>query len=343
MNIGILGGGQLSRMLALSGYPLGLTFTFLEPNAQSCAGALGHLIHAHYEDHQALLKLAKESNVITYENENIPLTTLEFLLAHQPVAPGVEALKISQDRLFEKNLFAELNIKTAPFIQVDSFADLKNIKNELTYPLFLKKRRQGYDGKGQVILKSDADLLQMEGSTFCQDAIVEQGVSFEREVSLIAVKSHSNEVKFYDISENIHKDGILIQTQNKPNDPIFSIAKAYLSSILERLNYVGVLCVEFFQQGDTLIANEMAPRVHNSGHWTIEGAVTSQFENHLRAILDWPLGETRSIGRATMQNLLGIIPDKKTLLTDPLLHLHDYHKEAKAGRKLGHTTKVDFD
>jgi len=341
MNIGILGGGQLNRMLALSGYPLGLHFSFLEPNIPSCAGSLGTLFHAQYDDHEALLKLAKQSDVITYENENIPLTTLAFLLAqNKQVAPGIEALKISQDRLFEKNLFSALAIKTAPFIQIDSFDDLKNAKNELRYPFFLKKRRQGYDGKGQIILKNEADLYQMEGSSFCQDAILEQAVSFQREISLIAVRSHSNEVKFYDISENIHQNGILIQTQNKPNDAMFYLAKTYVSNILDRLAYVGVLCVEFFQVEDSLIANEMAPRVHNSGHWTIEGAVTSQFENHLRAILDWPLGDTHSIGLATMQNLLGSIPNKKALLAEPQLHLHDYDKEAKPNRKVGHTTKI---
>ena len=212
MNIGILGGGQLSRMLALSGYPLGLNFTFLEPNIPSCAASMGTLIHSSYDDHQALQQLAQLSDVITFENENIPVSTLEFLQTqNKQVAPSVKALKISQDRLFEKTLFANLNIKTAPFIQINSFEDLKNAKNELAYPFFLKKRRNGYDGKGQVILKNDADLYQIEGSNFCQDAIVEQGVFFQREVSLIAAKNHSKEVRFYDICENTHKNGILNQ------------------------------------------------------------------------------------------------------------------------------------
>ncbi|MCS5712726.1 5-(carboxyamino)imidazole ribonucleotide synthase [Candidatus Berkiella aquae] len=343
MKIGILGGGQLSRMLALAGSPLGLQFVFLEPSIPCSAQNLGELITADYTDEKALLKLAKQSDIITYENENIPTNVLEILMNHQTVHPNLEALQISQDRFLEKTFFQELGIPTTPFAQIDSYDDLFKATQEWSFPFYLKKRKGGYDGKGQIKISNKAELTALEeNADFCQNIIVEQNIHFDREVSMIAVRNPANQIKFYDINENIHQNGVLFQTQNKPNDPIFALAKNYLTQILQKLSYVGILCVEFFQVGDQLIANEMAPRVHNSGHWTIEGAVTSQFENHLRAILNWPLGETQSIALTTMTNLLGTIPNKKDLLSQPALHLHDYNKEPRNGRKVGHYTKVEY-
>ena len=216
MRIGILGGGQLSRMLALAGFPLGIDFTFFEPTQPCCAENLGELIHANYQDKDALLKFANSVDVITYENENIPTQTLEFLLQHKPVMPGLEALKVSQDRLFEKKLFEELNIATARFVEINSLEDLKKAVELLGYPVFLKKRREGYDGKGQVRINNVSELHHFDRLDLCQNAILEQGVPFDREVSLVAVRNASNEIKFYDLNENIHEHGILIQTQNKP-------------------------------------------------------------------------------------------------------------------------------
>lgn len=339
MRIGILGGGQLSRMLALAGYPLGFEFTFLEPTADACARELGRFICAPYQDQNALRQFADQVDIITFENENIPVDTLTFLNEYKPVRPGIKALTTSQDRLFEKTLFRSLDIPCAPFAQINSYEDLLTAAKTLSFPLFLKTRREGYDGKGQLKINNLSE-LEAINPTMLSNAIVEQGIAFQREVSLIAARSVSHEIVFYDICENRHQNGILIETQNKVDDPLFETAKTYLTRLLDALDYIGILCVEFFQVDNQLIANEMAPRVHNSGHWTIEGATTSQFENHLRAIANLPLGNTQSLGQATMRNLIGTMPNKNELLAQG--HLHDYHKAPKPGRKLGHVTKVVF-
>ncbi|HRE31582.1 MAG TPA: 5-(carboxyamino)imidazole ribonucleotide synthase, partial [Candidatus Berkiella sp.] len=304
---------------------------------------LGKLITAEYTDEKALLELAKQSDIITYENENIPANVLEILMhQQQTIHPNLQALQMSQDRFFEKSFFQELGIPTTPFAEIDSYDNLLKATQQWPFPFYLKKRKGGYDGKGQIKISNKAELMSLENSDFCQNTIVEQNIDFDREVSMIAARNPAGQIKFYDINENIHQNGVLFQTQNKPNDPIFAQAKDYLTKVLEKLSYVGILCVEFFQVGNQLMVNEMAPRVHNSGHWTIEGARTSQFENHLRAILNWPLGETQSIAHITMTNLLGTIPNKQDLLSQPGLHLHDYHKEPREGRKVGHYTKVDY-
>lgn len=337
MIIGILGGGQLSRMLALAGKPLGLDFVFYEPNREHSVKNLGDIITAEYTDQVRLKEFAEKVNVITYENENIPKETLLHLIPYCPVFPNIEALTVSQDRLVEKNFFQTLQIPTTRYLPVNTKEDLLTAIEELKFPLLLKKRSFGYDGKGQWLIKNQEDFEQIATAN-CQHAIAEAFLQFDREFSLISVSDANGLIHFYDVNENEHRHGILRRTINRINDPCFERAKGYLTHIVERLGYVGILTVEFFQRGNALIANEMAPRVHNSGHWTIEGAKTSQFENHLRSILQWPMGSTKSLGYATLYNLLGEIPNKESLLKDPELHLHDYQKEPRPNRKVGHIT-----
>lgn len=339
MHIGILGGGQLGRMLALAGYPLGLTFSFYEPNSDCCARYLGKVTQAGYHDNNKLREFAQSVDIITYESENIPYNAVQLLSQYRPVYPNENILKHCQNRLLEKQLFNQLDIPTVNFFAVNNLDDLKNAAEKLGFPFLLKTCTQGYDGKGQIKINNFAECsnLNLENNI---SYIAEEYIHFDREVSLIAVKNNTETV-FYDICENIHKNGILIETANKPNDTVFALAKTYVNRVLDQFDYRGTFTIEFFQTGENLLANEMAPRVHNSGHWTIEGAVTSQFENHLRAILNWPLGNTESIGQTKMFNIIGEIPDKVKLLQQKNLHLHDYGKQIKPGRKLGHITIVE--
>ncbi len=339
MRIGILGGGQLSRMIALAGIPLGLDFCFYEPNKPCCAASLGEVIYAAYEDEKALQTFAEQVDIITYENENIPVKTIQFLQRLKPVYPDKQALETSQDRLFEKNLFTSLNIPTAPYFEVNNKEELLKAIAKTGFPALLKKRRGGYDGKSQSRIYKASDLEAISDEQ-CSDTILEGFVAFEREVSLIAARSKSGEVVFYDLCENLHREGILFRTVNKITDSAFDLARDYLNQLMKHLDYVGVLVLEFFQEKSQLLVNEMAPRVHNSGHWTIEAAMISQFETHLRSIMGWPLGRTDSLAYATMYNLIGKIPDVKALLKYPELHLHDYQKTARPGRKLGHVTSL---
>ena len=335
MKIGILGGGQLSRMLALAGIPLGFEFAFYEPNAEHCVPTLGTVIQKPYSDIEALAAFVDACDVITYENENIPVETATLIAKLKPLHPNVLALKSTQDRLLEKTMFDKLNIQTVPFQKVDSMQDLQSFVDTHAFPVVIKKRRQGYDGKGQLKLSNKEDFALITDE-FLSNCIVEAYITFDREVSMIAVRSTRGDCRYYDICENEHRKGVLHQTFNKINDSIFDLAKQYIDRIFEELNYVGCLAFEFFQKGDQLFANELAPRVHNSGHWTLEGAHTSQFENHIRAITDFSLGKTESVSDYQMINLLGKIPNKADLLSFEYLHLHDYQKRARAGRKVGH-------
>lgn len=340
MRIGILGGGQLSQMLALSGIPLGIEFDFYFPNKAHSLNQLGKVHCAEYDDFHSLQSFANQVDVITYENENISIETLEFLSKTNKVYPDKHALRISQDRLFEKNMFKELEIPTNKHIEINTIDELSIAAQKLGYPFLLKKRTQGYDGKGQFIIKHPSDLSKVNTAQ-CINTIAEEFVSFDREVSIIAARNISSQVVFYDICENTHKNGILLKTINRSNDPIFALAQVYLEKIMLSLNYVGVLALEFFQVGNQLIANEMAPRVHNSGHWTISACMTSQFENHLRSILDFPLGDTTSLGKACMYNILGDMPEIRKLLHFKGLSFHDYKKSPQKGRKLGHITVLN--
>lgn len=338
MRIGIVGGGQLARMLALAGLPWAHEFVFLDPAADACAGPLGKLLIADYDDERALLELAAQADVVTFDFENVPARSLEILAGRVPVYPGARALAAAQDRLHEKALFGELGMATAEFVALENASGLPAAVAELGLPAVLKTRRLGYDGKGQWLLRAAADVESAARELGDTPALLERLVPFEREVSLIAARGRDGAVACYPLSENTHRDGILHTTVCRTDDPMQGEAEAQIGRLLEAIDYVGVLAVEFFQHDDELIANEFAPRVHNSGHWTIEGAETSQFENHLRAILGLPLGSTRPRGAYAMVNLIGAVPDPARVLAIPGAHLHDYGKAPRPGRKVGHIT-----
>jgi 5-(carboxyamino)imidazole ribonucleotide synthase len=338
--IGVLGAGQLARMLAIAGYPIGLNFVFFDSNSDACAAPLGEFICAELNNEQKLKEFAEKVDVITLENENIPIASIEYLQKFKPVRPGILALETSQDRLKEKNFCNEIGIPTAKFVSFDNKDELNSVFKTIDLPLLIKTRTMGYDGKGQLRIDSPSDLRNIQLPTSQSGWIAESLVSFQREISMIAVKSITGEIAFYDICENGHDNGILRQTRNNPGDSHYNLARDYSKKLLESLDYVGVLCLEFFVVGDNLLLNEFAPRVHNSGHWTIDGASTSQFENHLRAIVGWPLGDTKSLGRSIMTNFIGEMPPIQSLLSHSDMHVHDYRKAPRPNRKIGHMTKV---
>jgi len=338
MKVGVLGAGQLARMIALAGVPLGLEFIFLDPSADACANRLGEALIGDYNDPKLLAQLAERADIVTYEFENVPAEVAEFLASHTQVHPSPKALAVAQDRLVEKTFFHDIDIPTPDYAAVDSLESLEQAMTTLGYPAILKSRTQGYDGKGQSVLKSVDDLKaaweQLQGAP----AVVEAFVPFTREVSIIAVRSVSGEIVFYPLSENLHRSGILRISECRADDAMQKQAESYVSHLLEALDYVGVLALELFEVDGKLVANEFAPRVHNSGHWTIEGAETSQFENHLRAILDLPLGSTAPVGNAAMVNFIGGLPKTEELLAIHHTHLHLYDKAPRKGRKVAHAT-----
>ena len=337
MVVGIIGGGQLARMLALSGYPLGLDFIVLEPSDQACAGAVAEQLHGAYDDEILLAQLAERADVVTYEFENVPARALEFLAGKVDVYPPPQALATAQDRLFEKTMFRELGINTPPFAAIDSLEGLRAAMTDIGYPAVMKTRRDGYDGKGQAVLRSEDDLLSGWQSIGEVPALVEGFVQFDREISVIAARSSSGEVKVYPLTENVHREGMLSLSLAREGDAMQAKAEDIVSKLLRKLDYIGVIALELFHAGDELLANEFAPRVHNSAHWTQDGAQTCQFENHLRAVLGLPLGDTAIRGEiAAMVNLVGELPTSEAVLSHPHAHLHLYGKEPRAGRKLGH-------
>ncbi len=285
-----------------------------------------------------LTQLAEESDIITYEFENVPVEIIDFLNQKTAVYPPAKALFIGQDRITEKTFLQDLGIATASFAAVSSLEELQQAIPAIGYPAILKTRRLGYDGKGQVILRSDQDLADAWQAVKNAPSVVEGFVPFDREISIIASRHVSGDVVYYPLSENEHHKGILRLAKNTRNDPLQAQAESYINTILIALDYVGTIALELFAVGDQLIANEFAPRVHNSGHWTIEGSKTSQFENHLRAIMDMPLGSTSSLGYAAMQNFIGNVPASEKLLSLSQIHLHLYDKAARKGRKLAHAT-----
>jgi len=336
--IGILGGGQLARMMALAGHPMGHRFVFLDPAPDACAAALGELLVAPYDDQNALARLAQKVDVVTFDFENVPATSLAFLAQQIPVFPPPAALQAAQDRLVEKNLFRQLGISTADYMAVATRDDLTQAVAHLGLPAILKTRTAGYDGKGQWLLRNQIDVTNAWSELAGRAAILEAFIAFEREVSAVGVRGQSGETLFYPLAENTHRDGVLFQTLNTTDDPMQTRAEQQTSLLLNALSYVGVIAVEFFQVGDNLLANEFAPRVHNSGHWTIEGTETSQFENHLRAVTGQPLGQTFARGHFAMLNLIGSMPEAQAVLAIPGAHLHDYGKAPRPGRKIGHVT-----
>jgi len=338
MKVGVLGAGQLARMIALSGIPLGLEFIFLDPSADACANRLGEHLHGDYNDPKLLAQLAERADVVTYEFENVPAEVAEFLASHTQVHPAPKALAVAQDRLIEKTFFYDIGIPTPAYAAVDSLESLEQAMATIGYPAIVKSRTQGYDGKGQSLLKSADDLKQAWELLQGVPSVVEAFVPFKREVSIIAVRGISGAIVFYPLSENLHRGGILRVSECRADDPMQKQAESYVSRLLEALDYVGVLALELFEVDGQLVANEFAPRVHNSGHWTIEGAETSQFENHLRAILDLPLGSTAPVGNAAMVNFIGGLPATEDVLAIPHAHLHLYDKSPRKGRKVAHAT-----
>ena len=339
--IGILGGGQLGYMLALAGYPLGLRFRFLDPSPEAPVGRIANRVTSDYQDEQALEKFSHGLEVVTYEFENVPVDAAKFLAERVPVYPPAIALEEAQDRMREKSLFQKLGIPTTEFAEVRKRGELDAAVKHVGLPSVLKTCRMGYDGKGQWLLRTASDLEKTRPELPEAPLILEKFVAFQRELSLLAVRGRTGEIAFYPLIENHHRGGILrLSLAPAPNlaASLQSEAERASRAVLETLGYVGVLCIEFFEMDGRLLANEMAPRVHNSGHWSIEGAVTSQFENHLRAILGFPLGSSAAVGVSAMINLIGELPESAEVLQIPNAHLHLYGKEPRAGRKLGHVT-----
>lgn len=338
MKIGVIGGGQLGRMLALAGTPLGMQFIFLDPAVDACAAALGAHICADYHDNEHLQQLAEQVDLVTFEFENVPAETVAFLSQYVPVFPSAEALRIARDRLHEKTLFQQLQVPVAPFAAIDSQQDLDAAVQSIGLPAVLKTRTLGYDGKGQKVLRSAEDAATAFAELGSVPCILETFVNFSGEVSLIAVRARDGEIRAYPLVHNVHEKGILRLSMPGSEHPLQKQAEAYVTSVLEHLDYVGVLAFEFFEVDDGLCANEIAPRVHNSGHWTIEGAECSQFENHLRSITGLPLGSTQKLGESAMVNFIGAVPALEQLLTIDDCHVHHYGKAFKDGRKVGHAT-----
>jgi len=317
--IACIGGGQLGRMLGLAGLPLGLRFRFLDPSPDAPAGAVGELVVGSFDDPAALDRLAEGADVVTYEFENVAVASAMRIGA----VPPSRALELGQDRLVEKELFRRLAIPSARFGSL----------TDTGVPAIVKSRRLGYDGKGQRRVDAVEEVGEHE--------LAEELVSFDRELSIIGARATDGATRFWPTAENTHRDGILRVSRAPAPDAPQAAAEELLGRLLDDLGYVGVIALELFDVGGSLLANEFAPRVHNTGHWTIDGSVTSQFENHLRAILGLPLGSTDAIGQSVMINLIGGAPPVEELLRLPGVHVHLYDKEPRRGRKIGHITFVD--
>ena len=342
--VGILGGGQLARMLALSGAPLGLRFLVMDTEADACAGQFAPLLVGDYRDQQALAEFASKVDVATFDFENVPAESAEWLAARVPVFPSPRALAVAQDRLVEKTLFRNLGIPVGDFAAVATQAELEAAVARIGSACVVKTRRLGYDGKGQFRIKSPADIeaawqaLGAQAQTV--GLIVEAFIPFQRELSVVAVRGRAGEFRSWPLTENWHVDGVLSASlaPAQVDESLATQAIAYARTLADALDYVGVFALELFCKDGEWLANEMAPRVHNSGHWTIEGAETSQFENHLRAVLGLPLGDTRMLGHTCMLNWIGEMPDRNAVLAEPSGHWHDYGKLPRSGRKVGHAT-----
>ena len=317
--VGCIGGGQLGRMLAQAGAPLGVELRFLDPARDACAGEVGELLVGAYDDVALLDRLADGADVVTYEFENVPVDAARRVGA----VPDARALEHGQDRLAEKELFRRVGIETARF----------GSPEEVGFPALVKSRRLGYDGKGQRVVAVPERLGAGE--------LAEEIVPFDRELSIVAARGRDGETVFYPLAENEHREGVLAVSRAPADEAPQDAAEEIARRLLDELDYVGVLAVELFQIGERLLANEFAPRVHNTGHWTIDGAATSQFENHLRAILGLPLGASAARGHSVMVNLVGSLPAPDELRGLPGAHVHLYGKAARPGRKLGHVTLVD--
>jgi 5-(carboxyamino)imidazole ribonucleotide synthase len=341
--IAVLGGGQLGWMLGLAGIPLGARFRFLDPSPDAPAAAVGDLVVGALDDEAALRAVADGADVVTFEWEGVPAESARLLARDHPVRPGDRSLEVAQDRLTEKDTFRRLGIATPEYRPVDSRAALDDAVAAIGVPAVLKTRRGGYDGKGQAVLRSPDDVGPAWDELGSVPLILESFVAFDRELSIVAVRGLDGTIATWPVVENEHRDGVLHLTRAPaPHlDPATArAAEALVTQVLTELDHIGVIAIELFDVDGALLANELAPRVHNSGHWTIEGAVTSQFENHVRAVLGLPLGDTSAVGEVAMRNYLGSMPDAASVLAVTGAHLHDYAKTPRAGRKVGHVTIV---
>ena len=339
--VGIVGGGQLGMMLAEAATGLGIECVTLDPAPDSAASRVAPAIVGAYDDETALTELAATADVVTYEFENVPVASARFLAERVEVFPPAESLEFAQDRVLEKTLFEEVGLAVAPFSPVSSRDELAEALEMIGVPSVLKTRRLGYDGKGQVRLASveEADEAWREVGEL--PSILESLVPFERELSILGVRARDGRAAFYPLVENIHREGILrvsIAPAPEVTAELQAKAERHALAVMERLGHVGVLAIELFHVGGGLFGNEMAPRVHNSGHWTIEGAATSQFENHLRAICGLELGSTSPTAYSGMVNLIGSAPPDGAFEPGAGVHAHLYGKASRPGRKIGHVT-----
>jgi len=340
--VGILGGGQLARMLALAAAPLGLECVVFDPARDACAAPYARLHTGDWHDLDALARFADGVDVVTFDFENVPAQSAQWLSERVPVRPNAQALAVNQDRLSEKSLFVKLGIPVPPFAPVSTCDELHQALDRIGLPAIVKTRRLGYDGKGQFRLRArqDANAAWAALGGHPGGLIVEAMVPFERELSVIAARGCDDDFRAWPLTENWHVDGILSASLAPAvvTPQLERTAVAHARALAERLDYVGVFALELFCQGETLLANEMAPRVHNSGHWTIEGAEISQFEQHLRAVTGLPLGTPAMRGHTCMLNWIGVLPDLRPILACPGGHWHSYAKAARPERKLGHAT-----
>lgn len=346
VRVGVLGGGQLARMMALEGHRLGVECVVVSDREWACSAEVATYRQADLNDTRAVAAALGEVEVVTYEVEHLPAASVAALGACYPLRPGVDALVVGQDRVREKQTLEKLGIRVAPWAQVDDPGDLERAAEALGLPLVLKTRREGYDGRGQVVLRTSEEVAARAARGDLADHVVEGFVEFSRELSQVAVRGATGEVCFYPLVENQHRDGQLVASLAPAPAPApahVGEAQQMTRALLEELEYVGVLTLELFETPAGLVANELAPRVHNSGHWTLDGAVTSQFENHLRAILGWPLGVCAARGPAVMVNVLGEVPPISELLGHVGAHVHLYGKAPRPARKVGHVTVVGSD
>lgn len=346
MRVAVIGGGQLGRMLGMAGIPLGMAFRFLDPAADCPAAAVGELVRGAYDDPASLATLIAGADLVTYEFENVPADAAAYVEERSSLAPSSRSLAVAQDRIAEKDFFRACGVKVQPYATITSIDDLREAVSRVGTPAMLKTRRLGYDGKGQVLIRSEAGAGPAWESLGCVPCIYEAYVTFERELSIVATRAASGAFVAHPAIRNEHRAGILrVSVCPDPDMPpwLAREAQANVRAIAEALGHVGTLAVEFFVTKDGLVANEMAPRVHNSGHWTIEGAQTSQFENHLRAIAGLPLGDGSVRGAAAMLNLIGVVPPVTDFLRVPGCRVHLYGKTPKPGRKLGHLTVTAAD
>lgn len=335
MKVGVLGGGQLAKMLAVPAQQLNVELVCVDPNEGSCASTVTNVVTASFDDHDSIDKAFADVDCVTFETENLPFAAVEAISKRFKLLPSLDALKVFQDRLLEKDYLNSAGIPTADYINVTSWEDIESFE----LPFIIKTRRSGYDGKGQAMVRNLEDAKKAWQELQGQDLIAEKFVPFDFEASIISARNTHGSTAFYPLTHNQHQNGILrLSKAPLDNAKLESLARQYATSLMEKINYVGVMAIEFFCVNDTLVANEVAPRVHNSGHWTIEGAETSQFENHIRAICGMPLGSTNAKGFSAMINIIGTQPDAYKLSAIPGAHYHWYGKEPRAGRKLGHLT-----